>query len=393
MAEIYRAEHVGSLLRPPEVLQARADRDQGRITLERLREIEDKAILEALAMQRETGIDVVTDGEYRRSWWAAGYADAVEGIVTDPEAVYKPRWHGEHGDLADATSAEIGFGEQVVGAKLRQVRRLTAHETGFLKQHAPGPFKITMPGATQRAVGWYKPGLTDRFYPTRGDLVQELVEILQREVKALIEEGVTYIQLDSLRYVIQIADPQRRQLMIDAGEDVEREVNETIAADNASLREAREAGVTVGLHMCRGNNRSAWGSQGSYEAIAEKAGVAPDVAANAGLGPEAINAQRNEAQRHVHQEQHEDFAELAVMDQAVARRRRFLGAGFDDVMGHGVSSFAGLPPIECGGRTDCPRGRGVGKPLFRRAPLPLGGGFDRPRRHRRDRLSARPKRH
>ena len=277
MAEIYRAEHVGSLLRPPEVLQARTDQSQGRITLEQLREIEDKAILEALEMQRETGIDVVTDGEYRRSWWAAGYADAVEGIVDDPDAVYQPRWSGEHGDLADATARELGFGEQVVGAKLRQVRRLTAHETGFLKQHATGPFKITMPGATQRAVGWYKPGLTDRFYPSRGDLVQDLVEILQREVHALIEEGVTYIQLDSLRYVIQIADDKRRQVMIDAGEDIEREVDDTIAADNASLKEAREAGVTVGLHMCRGNNRSAWGAEGSYESIAEKAFGSLDV--------------------------------------------------------------------------------------------------------------------
>ena len=180
MADIYRAEHVGSLLRPPEVLQARTDQNQGRITLERLREIEDKAILGALEMQRQTGIDVVTDGEYRRSWWAAGYAVAVEGIVTDPEAVYQPRWSGEHGDLADATAKEIGFGEQVVGAKLRQIRRMTAHESGFLKEYATGPFKITMPGATQRAAGWYKPRLTGRFYPTRGDLVRDLVEILQR---------------------------------------------------------------------------------------------------------------------------------------------------------------------------------------------------------------------
>jgi len=114
-----------------------------------------------------------------------------------------------------------------------------------------------MPGATQRAVGWYKPGLTDKFYPTRQDLVQDLVGILQKEVKALVEEGVSYIQLDSLRYVIQIGDVDRRQLMIDAGEDVERELDETIAADNATIKEAREAGVTVGLHMCRGNNRSA----------------------------------------------------------------------------------------------------------------------------------------
>ena len=271
MAAQYRAEHVGSLLRPPEVLDARVAHEQGIVSLEQLRAIEDRAVLAALAMQQEVGIDVVTDGEMRRSWWSGGIAEAVEGIVDDPEAVYQPRWKGEHGELADATAQGIGFGEQVVGAKLRQVRRLTAHETGFLKQNATGPFKISMPGATQRAVGWYKRGLTDKFYSSRLDLVNELVGMLQKEVTALIEEGVSYIQLDSLRYVIQIGDADRRQSMINAGEDVEREMDETIAADNATIKEAREAGVTVGLHMCRGNNRSAWGAQGSYESIAEKA--------------------------------------------------------------------------------------------------------------------------
>ena len=156
MASQYRAEHVGSLLRPPEVLEARAAHEQGSVSLEQLREIEDKAVLAALKMQQEAGIDVVTDGEMRRGWWSGGIAEAVEGIVDDLDAVYQSRWKGEHGDLADATAKGIGFGEQVVGAKLRQVLRLTAHETGFLKQHATGPFKINMSGATQRAVGWYK---------------------------------------------------------------------------------------------------------------------------------------------------------------------------------------------------------------------------------------------
>jgi 5-methyltetrahydropteroyltriglutamate--homocysteine methyltransferase len=128
-----------------------------------------------------------------------------------------------------------------------------------------------MPGALSRVVGWYKPGVTDKFYPTRADLVQEVVGMLQREVQALIAEGIAYIQLDSLRYVIQLADPQRRQLMIDAGEDPEKALVETIAADNATLQGARRPGVTVGLHMCRGNNRSAWAATGSYEAVAETA--------------------------------------------------------------------------------------------------------------------------
>ena len=87
MAEHYRADHVGSLLRPPAVLEARAAHAAGRISLDQLRDIEDKAILEALEMQRQAGIDVFTDGEYRRSWWSGAIAESVEGIIDDPDAV------------------------------------------------------------------------------------------------------------------------------------------------------------------------------------------------------------------------------------------------------------------------------------------------------------------
>src|SRR5262244_531898 len=219
MAEHYRADHVGSLLRPPAVLEARGAHAEGRISLAQLRDIEDKAILEALEMQRQAGIDIFTDGEYRRSWWSGAIAESVEGVIDDPDAVFTPGWQGPSGVQADATAAEISFAEQVVGAKLQQVRRLTAHESGFLQQHALGPFKITIPGAMSRALGWYKPGLTDKFYPTPADLVNDVVDILRREVKTLINEGVSYIQLDSLRYVIQLADPQVRQRMLQAGQD------------------------------------------------------------------------------------------------------------------------------------------------------------------------------
>jgi 5-methyltetrahydropteroyltriglutamate--homocysteine methyltransferase len=128
-----------------------------------------------------------------------------------------------------------------------------------------------MPGVMTRAMAWYKPGLTDRFYPRREDLVQDLVGMLQREVQALLDEGVAYIQLDSLHYVIRLADPRYRQQLLQAGGDPDKELDETIAADNASLQGAQRPGVIVGLHMCRGNNRSAWISEGGYEATADKA--------------------------------------------------------------------------------------------------------------------------
>jgi 5-methyltetrahydropteroyltriglutamate--homocysteine methyltransferase len=271
MVTLYRADHIGSLLRPPELLQARAAYHQGRITLAQLRQSEDQAILQALELQRQVGLGVFTDGEYRRGWFAGDLEEALEGLTDDPDATVDRRWQGQHREQANATAADIGLTRRVVGATLRQVRRLTAHESGFLQQHAPGPVKITIPGALTRAMAWYKPGLTDRFYSTPADLLQELVGILHREVQALLDEGVSYIQLDSLHYVIRLADPRYRQQLLQAGGDPEKELDATIAADNATLQGARRAGVTVGLHMCRGNNRSAWIAAGGYEATAEKA--------------------------------------------------------------------------------------------------------------------------
>jgi 5-methyltetrahydropteroyltriglutamate--homocysteine methyltransferase len=241
------------------------------MSLTELRQREDHAILQALELQRQVGIDVYSDGEYRRRWFAAAFEDSVEGIIEDPSATPDRRWQGEHNAQAIATAAEIRLTQRVVGAKLRQVRRLTAHESGFLRQHAPGPVKITMPGVMTRALAWYKPGITEAFYPTPADLVQEFVGMIQREVQALLDEGVPYIQLDSLHYVIRLADPRYRQQMAQAGVDLDQELDQVIAADNASLQGARRPGVTVGLHMCRGNNRSAWIAEGGYDAIAEKA--------------------------------------------------------------------------------------------------------------------------
>jgi 5-methyltetrahydropteroyltriglutamate--homocysteine methyltransferase len=271
----YRADHVGSLLRPPELLAAREAFSRGRIGWEQLREAEDRAILTALDLQREVGLDVFTDGEYRRGIWYGPLHEAIEGLIPDPNPPAPPPpgvgWKGRGAELAAQAMAEVGATGMVVGAKLRQVRRFTGHESAFLRQHAPGPWKITMPGVYQRAAGWYKPGITDKVYPTRAEMLNDLVEMMRREVQALIDEGVSYIQLDSLTYVIQLADPRRRQLLIESGQDPDQVLDELIATDNAILAGVPRDRVTIGLHMCRGNNRSAWASEGGYEVCAEKA--------------------------------------------------------------------------------------------------------------------------
>jgi 5-methyltetrahydropteroyltriglutamate--homocysteine methyltransferase len=159
----------------------------------------------------------------------------------------------------------------VAGQKLRQVRRLAGTEASFLKQHAPGPWKITMPGAMSSTGQLFKQGVTDAVYPTRLDLARDIVGMLRKEIAELQSDGVSYIQLDSLHYVERVADTTIRARMIAQGEDPDRYLDDLIAIDNATLQDARREGVTVGMHMCRGNNRSAWHAEGSYEPIAEKA--------------------------------------------------------------------------------------------------------------------------
>jgi 5-methyltetrahydropteroyltriglutamate--homocysteine methyltransferase len=274
MASPYRADHVGSLLRPPELLQARDEFSQHRLTADQLRQAEDAAILKALELQRDVGIDVFTEGEYRRSGWSTSIRDSVAGLVPtagSPIQGLLGQWQGPNGQLATQTMLAGTVAGMVAGEKLRQVRRLAGIEAAFLKQHAPGPWKITMPGAMSAAGQLFKPGVSDAYYPTRLDLARDIVGMLRTEIAALHEDGAAYIQLDSLHYVERVADTTIRARMIADGEDPDRYLDDLIAIDNATLEGARRAGVTVGMHMCRGNNRSAWHAEGSYEPIAEKA--------------------------------------------------------------------------------------------------------------------------
>jgi len=275
MASPYRADHVGSLLRPPELLQARADLNEGRITPEQLREVEDASILKALDLQRQAGIDIYSDGEYRRLAWSASIRAALDNLVPDAESPtlrLLGRWQGPTSDLANASmTGSAIMPALVVGEKVRQARRIAGDDAAFLRAHAPGPWKITMPGPMSSAGQLYKPGVSDRAYASRRDLVNDIIEMQRREIEALIEDGASYIQIDSLHYVERVADHTIRAQMIADGEDPEAYLDDVIAADNALLAGARREGLTVGLHMCRGNNRSAWHAEGGYEPIAEKA--------------------------------------------------------------------------------------------------------------------------
>ena len=255
----YRAEHIGSLLRPPELLKARAAHAAGELPLEQLRAAEDRAILQALEKQTQLELHVVTDGEMRRGSWLTDMADAVDGFVSDRVPL---EWKGPGGGVEGSTA-------HAAGAKLRKQRKMTGHEVPFLKKNARVPFKVTLPAPSNFMLASYKTGITDKFYPTHADLLEELVEIVRDDVQWLVSEGVRYIQFDA-PYYSHYLDPQQQARMRQAGLHPDKELENAIAGDNAAIRDVPRGSLTLALHVCRGNNRSRWYAEGGYDAIAEK---------------------------------------------------------------------------------------------------------------------------
>jgi len=250
---------VGSLLRPPELLQARAAHASEQLKHEEFLSIEDRAILQALDKQRQLGLEILTDGEMRRGSWLTDMADAVEGFV--PNRVLL-EWKGPGGGTEGSTAL-------AAGAKLRKVRKLTGHELPLLKKSAPGAFKITLPAPSNFMVASYKAGITDKFYPTQAEFLRDLVEIVRDDVQWLVSEGATYIQFDA-PYYSHFLDPTQRERMRQAGRDPDVEFDRSIEGDNACFKEIPRNHIIRALHICRGNSRSRWYTEGSYDTIAEK---------------------------------------------------------------------------------------------------------------------------
>ncbi len=270
MAEGYRADHVGSFLRPQELLQARKDQVEGRSSKEQLAEIENRSILRLLDMEKDAGISVYSDGEYRRSGWGGNFAPAVTGYTRGVRKVAF-EWHGPPGmdRPAGAMAQQVGGQAQVIGEKLVKQRRMTDVDANFLKQHAPGPFKVTMPAPSYIvARGWF-PGESDRAYPTRREALADVSRIIRSEIEALIADGVPYIQLDNPHYPDYVDDYMRKQWEA-LGMNPDEMVREDVEADNAAFEGLRRDGVTIAMHLCRGNSRSGWHTSGGYDRIASQ---------------------------------------------------------------------------------------------------------------------------
>jgi 5-methyltetrahydropteroyltriglutamate--homocysteine methyltransferase len=259
----YRADHVGSFLRPAELLEAR----RSGVSLDKLRELEDKHISRVLERQKELGFEIFTDGELRRSNFMSDFTDAVEGFDLGDDI--SRHWSDDTqkpSGQAPAVSSITG----IVKSKLRQVQPLTGKELPFLRQHAPGAIKMTLPSATQFPAISFKYGATDAVYPDPFALLEEITAIMVADIKTLVGSGVSYLQIDAPRYSYFL-DPKWREWMEkELRVDTESMLTASLRADNACFAEAAQTGVTLAIHLCRGNNRSHWYAEGGYEAIAER---------------------------------------------------------------------------------------------------------------------------
>jgi 5-methyltetrahydropteroyltriglutamate--homocysteine methyltransferase len=259
----YRADHVGSFLRPADLLQARkvgAPPDQ-------LRALEDKHIARVLEKQRKLGLTVFTDGEFRRSNFMSDFTDAVEGFDLG-DAVTR-HWNDEKTGSAQTTTS-VSSVTGIVTSKLKQRQPLTGRELPFLQQYAPGPIKMTLPSATQFPAISFKYGVTDSAYRDPFALLEEITRIMEDELRTLSGSGISYLQIDAPRYSYFL-DPKWCQWMsTELRVDTNAMLTASIRADNACFVSARRPGITLAIHLCRGNNRSHWYAEGGYEAIAER---------------------------------------------------------------------------------------------------------------------------
>jgi 5-methyltetrahydropteroyltriglutamate--homocysteine methyltransferase len=249
-----RAEVVGSLLRPQYLKDAVERHDSGGLGDDEFTATQDRAVLDAIALQEACGIEVVTDGEMRRAAW------------TDPLTA----GFGGFGSSA-AIGLFAGSGRQrsslpaLTGTVTRR-RNLPLEEVEFARAHATRPVKATLPSPSYASV-LYAPGVSDEAYPTREAFLEELLPLMHDLIQELVDAGVDYVQLDCPRYSTLVM-AQTRERMRELGMEPEEWLDAMIALDN-ELVDAFP-GVTFGMHVCRGNHLSTWYAEGGYDPIAER---------------------------------------------------------------------------------------------------------------------------
>ena len=257
-----RADVVGSLLRPPELLRARERYEAGDLSAPEFKRVEDLAVDRAIALQEGVGLPVVTDGEMRRESFQSQMVEAVEGFGEHTiDAYLWGDWHGEVGDRRVERPARLG----VVG-KLRRRRHFSVEEFVYARARTDRVVKVTLPSPSLYANFW-TPELSKDAYPTLDDFLEDVAEVLREEVEELVRLGATYVQLDAPHYPL-LLDPKTREFYEGRGWDFDRWMARGIELDNHVIGD--HPGVTFAFHLCRGNQGSRWLVSGSYEPLARR---------------------------------------------------------------------------------------------------------------------------
>ncbi len=254
----FRAEHIGSLLRPRELKDAFGARARDEIDEARFREILEHCIVEAIHLQEDAGLETITDGEFRRVAWSTGLIDALEGLESR-ESLF------EFHDLAGVSQR---WNTCYATAPLRRLRPITLDEFDFVRQHTRRTPKITMPSPS--FLHFFRlEGCADRkAYPTLDKFWSDLIRIYQEELIDLARVGATYVQFDEVPDAM-LCDENVRSKIREHGEDPDRLLGVYIDVVNQILAK-RPPGMTIGMHLCRGNLRGRWMAAGGYEAIADR---------------------------------------------------------------------------------------------------------------------------
>ena len=256
----FRADHAGSLLRPPQLLQARDRAKRNEITAQELREIEDRAILDVVRMQEDIGLQGVTDGEFRRGSWHMDFLYQVGGI-TKVQDNLTVQFHNEKGDI-EFTPAALR-----VSSRLELKKCIFGEDFEYLKSVSRATPKLTIPSPSMMHYRGGRAAIDAASYPDLEQFWTDLAAVYAAEIAALSKLGCTYLQLDdtSLAY---LNDPAQREHVAHIGGDAQNQHLVYIKLINAALAN-RPPGLAVCTHLCRGNFRSSWVASGSYDHVAD----------------------------------------------------------------------------------------------------------------------------
>jgi len=256
----FRADHVGSLLRPPELRHAREAYRAKRISASKLKDIEDRSIRGAVAMQEAAGLQAVTDGEFRRAFWHVDFLTGFDGIVAT-QGQYALKFRGEGGAESETRSM------MTVQAKVRRSRPVALDHFAFLRSTTKKTAKLCIPAPTYLHMRGGRRVVDESAYPDVEEFWRDITSAYREEIADLANAGLEYLQIDDVSFACLCDENIRAQVKRD-GEDPAQLPHKYVSIINALL-EGRSETLSVTLHTCRGNHASMWMAEGGYDAVAE----------------------------------------------------------------------------------------------------------------------------